>query len=263
LLFYLSKLTAFLTTPGQLLLAGLLVSVLLQATRWWRAGRRLAWSLIIVLIVVGTLPLGPLLLAPLEARFPKPDPLPARIDGIVVLGGGERTWLSHVHGQPVLNERGERLLIAGLLARQHPQAHLLFTGGSAKLTAQPISEAEVARRVFAGMGLTEDRLLYEDRSRTTAENAVLAHALARPEAGQNWVLVTSAAHMPRAVGSFRQAGWTAIPYPVDFRGDDTLPYRPGFDLSAGLGLLDEALHEWLGLLVYWLAGRSSALFPMP
>lgn len=260
--FYLSKLAACLADPGQVLLAGLIVALVLQVTRWRRVGQRLALVVAALLVLIGTLPLGLVLLETLEWRFPKPEPLPAHIDGIVVLGGSERTWLSHVHGQPSLNERAERLLIGAQLAWRFPAARLLFAGGSAKLGPTPLTEADVARQVFAGLGLDGARVLYDDRSRNTFENAERAYELARPKPGETWLLVTSASHMPRAIGCFRQVGWTITAYPVDFRSDGGGIRQIKFSLG-GLNLLGDALHEWLGLLVYWLTGRSAALLPAP
>ena len=70
--------------------------------------------------------------------------------------------------------------------------------------------------------------------------------------------------MPRAIGVFRKAGFPVEPYPVDWRtsgAEDAL--RPFATLSDGLQRTDTAVHEWVGLLVYWLTGRSSELFPAP
>ena len=79
-----------------------------------------------------------------------------------------------------------------------------------------------------------------------------------------WLLLTSAYHMPRAVGVFRKAGFAAEAYPVDWRtrgGDDL--WRPFATLGDGLRRTDTAVREWVGLFVYWLSDRSSALFPGP
>jgi uncharacterized SAM-binding protein YcdF (DUF218 family) len=68
------------------------------------------------------------------------------------------------------------------------------------------------------LGLSEDRLIVEGRSRTTAENAVFSRAIA-PDLEGPWILVTSAFHMPRALRTFCAAGWhNLVPYPTDYRG---------------------------------------------
>src|SRR5690606_5619494 len=102
-------------------------------------------------------------------------------------------------------------------ARAHPGAIVVLSGGSGKIRPDEVSESEVARMFLERAGVSGDRLIVEDISRTTAENAVRSFEVARPDDGEEWVLVTSAMHMPRAVLEFESAGWTVVPYPVDFR----------------------------------------------
>jgi uncharacterized SAM-binding protein YcdF (DUF218 family) len=106
-------------------------------------------------------------------------------------------------------------------------------------------------------------VIFEDRSRNTYENAVLSKALAGPAEGERWLLVTSAAHMPRSVGVFRQAGWPVIAYPVDFRTSDEIGFLQMPDAAQRWAELDQAIKSWVGLVAYWLTGRTSALFPAP
>ena len=93
---------------------------------------------------------------------------------------------------------------------------------------------------------------------------MLTKAILKPKAADRYLLVTSAWHMPRAIGAFRKAGYDVVAYPVDFRTsgpDDT--WRPNSAIYNGLERVDQATKEWLGLLVYRLSGRSSELFPAP
>jgi uncharacterized SAM-binding protein YcdF (DUF218 family) len=81
---------------------------------------------------------------------------------------------------------------------------------------------------------------------------------------ERWILVTSAAHMPRAIAVFRAAGFPIEAYPVDYqtRGrDDVIGLNTSF--PEGLEMTDQAIHEWAGLVIYRLAGRTSKLFPAP
>ena len=67
--------------------------------------------------------------------------------------------------------------------------------------------------------------------------------------------------MPRAIGSFAAAGWSGmIPYPVDFQTPKT-GYADLRDIDQGALLIRQALHEYVGLLVYYLSGRSATLLP--
>lgn len=140
----------------------------------------------------------------------------------------------------------------------------MFSGGSGVLGHQEPKEAHYVAPVFARLGLDPTRIVFEDRSRNTAENAQLSKKKMNPTAGENWLLVTSAFHMPRAVGSFRKVGWPVIPYPVDY---NTTGRGSGggvsFRLSSGLSSTGAGLHEWLGLLFYRLTGRTDELYPGP
>jgi hypothetical protein len=79
-----------------------------------------------------------------------------------------------------------------------------------------------------------------------------------------WLLVTSAHHMPRSVGIFREVGLEVEPYPVDWRtgrGGDLLKFSDHF--AERLALVDTAAREWMGLLAYWITGKTSEFFPGP
>jgi uncharacterized SAM-binding protein YcdF (DUF218 family) len=108
------------------------------------------------------------------------------------------------------------------------------------------------------------RLTLESRSRNTIENAVYSKASAQPKPGERWLLVTSALHMPRAMGAFRQAGFAVEAYPVDYQ---TNGWRDMLDViggvSRGLARTDDALHEWIGLIAYRVTGKTSELLPGP
>jgi uncharacterized SAM-binding protein YcdF (DUF218 family) len=112
--------------------------------------------------------------------------------------------------------------------------------------------------------MTGDRFIFEETSRTTWENAVNTRELVKPTPGERWLLVTSSFHMPRSVGAFRKVGFEVEAYPVDWRTRGWRDATQAFNrVSAGLSRADVAIHEWRGLLTYWLVGRSSALFPAP
>ncbi len=85
----------------------------------------------------------------------------------------------------------------------------------------------------------------------------------RPKAGETWLLVTSARHMPRAVGAFRKVKWPVVPYPVDYVTTGEASLRPGFNFAGGLAGLSESIREWVGLVAYAMQGRSDAIFPGP
>jgi uncharacterized SAM-binding protein YcdF (DUF218 family) len=167
-----------------------------------------------------------------------------------------------------LNEASERLVEAAMLARRFPEAKIAFSGGDAGILYKSGSEAEGAQSLLEALGVAQDRLILEAKSRDTYENAAyLKDILTRSGElgpGKRWVLITSAFHMPRAIGAFRQAGFAVEPWPVDYRTRGRADLTRPFDkVSEGLRRVDAATREWVGLFAYWLRGRSDALFPAP
>ncbi|MDB5569932.1 MAG: YdcF family protein [Hyphomicrobiales bacterium] len=263
--FVVSKIFWVLASPGNLLLLLLGLGVAGLFTRFFKRARVLLAGCVVALALAGPLPLGVWLLRPLENRFPQPPADMAAPTGIIVLGGGVDDVISEARGTTELTVAGSRMTEAAGLMRRFPQARLVFTGGSAALTASGTNESDVARKLFPAIGLAPEQVVYEDRSRNTWENAVFTRELVGPKAGETWLLLTSAVHMPRSVGVFRQAGFPVVPYPVNYSttGRSRELWRPSFLTSEGLTQTDRAVREYFGLVAYWAAGRSSALFPAP
>jgi uncharacterized SAM-binding protein YcdF (DUF218 family) len=90
---------------------------------------------------------------------------------------------------------------------------------------------------------------------------VFAFEAVKPQPGETWILVTSAWHMPRAIGCFRRAGWSATPYPVDFKTSGRPLERTEVALGPQLFLATLAMKEWVGLVAYRILGYTDALFP--
>ena len=262
--FSVSKVTGFFALPSNLLIVLALVGVVLMSTRLARCGRRVTVAAVLLLAIAGLSPLGNALVRPLEQRFPPWTPGTGEPTGIVVLGGAISPTLSARRGSPELNEAAERMTVMADLAKRFPDARIVFTGGSGKLFGNGPDEAQFALPLLQSFGIAAGRIELESASRNTFENATMTKAMVRPEPGQRWLLVTSGMHMPRAVGCFRRAGFAVEPYPVDWRTGSAADLLSPFEaLSAGLGRTDVAMREWTGLLVYWMTGRTSALFPAP
>jgi uncharacterized SAM-binding protein YcdF (DUF218 family) len=260
--FVVSKLAWQILTPGNFLLLVLLGGILL-AWRRLRLGRVLIGLATVGFLACAILPLGIWAAAPLENRFPLPQPMLERVDGIVVLGGAIDGALSAARGQVAVTGAAGRITETVVLARRYPAARNVISGGEGVVFQSGQPEATATKALMVDLGVAAERIEIENRSRTTAENATLAYDMVRPKAGEIWLLVTSAVHMPRGVGSFHRAGWQVVPYPVDYR---TFPDRSialDFDLAGGLGLLTTALKEWIGLVFYYATGRTDALLPGP
>jgi uncharacterized SAM-binding protein YcdF (DUF218 family) len=241
--------------PSNILVGLGLLGVLLLPTRFGRAGRRLLVASVALIAAVGVLPIGAALTLPLEARFPRCDAAGSAPTGIVVLGGVIDPFISKGRSVVALSGAAERITVAVELAQRYPDAKLVFTGAA---------EGPFARRIFENLGVARSRILVERNAYNTAENALFAKQLVAPKQGERWLLITSAMHMPRAIGAFRKADFPVEACPVDYQtaGPAELWTPPG-SLLAGVGKLDLAVHEWLGLAVYWATGRTDTLFPGP
>jgi uncharacterized SAM-binding protein YcdF (DUF218 family) len=264
LFFILSKTLGAMLLPTNLLIGMGVVGAILMVTRFASLGRKLVIAAVLLLVVCGLSPLGTLLLYPLEQRFPPWDAGRGAPDGIIILGASIEADLSAAHGTPVVRSSPDRIIAAAALALRYPNARIVFSGGSANLISNEAREADFAGAIFESLGIAKSRLIMERRSRNTLENAEFSRALAMPKAGERWLLVTSAFHMPRSVGLFRKAGFAVEPYPVDWRvgGRDDLLSFTNIALD-GLGRTDLAVREWMGLIAYRATGKIDELLPGP
>jgi uncharacterized SAM-binding protein YcdF (DUF218 family) len=262
-IFAASKILWVAAAPGNLLLLLLLFGVVrLMVTRGGKGSGAVLIAALCMLITA-TVPVAAWFAAPLEDRFPAVAKPPERVDGIILLGGAVDARLSKERGQVALNDAAERITETVALARRHPQARVLITGGDGSLIPNGLTEAEPTRDLLIALGVEPERLVIESAARNTWENAVLSYGLAQPRPEETWLLVTTAMHMPRSVGCFRRAGWSVVPYPVDYRTRPSGTFVFGFAFPAGLNMLNLVVQEWDGLIAYYLLDRMDALFPGP
>ena len=203
---------------------------------------------LILLLIDGVKVPGSLLLRPLETRFPVWQQTPTgQVVGIVIIGGFHldshvaSALDSHVASEwsDIRSGMAERVMETVRLSKLYPEAKILYSGGGA--------EAQLGKKVLMRLGVERERIVIEDRSRNTAENARLSKIVAAPKQSEKWLLVTSAYHMPRAMGAFRavriSSGGRPSRFP-EFKADD----------SAGEQAV-LALREYIALFAYWLSGR--------
>ena len=263
--FVLSKTLGVMVLPTNLMIGASVLGLALLATRLAWLGRKLLIASIFLLVVCGFSPVGNLLLYPLEDRFPPWDAAHGAPDGIVLLGGGIEPDPSAARGEAVFSSSAGRLIAAAALAHRYPNLRIVYSGGNSSVIGDTsVKEADYAVAVFENQGISRDRLTLERQSRNTFENAEFSKAVAMPKPGERWLLVTSAFHMPRSIGVFRKGGFQVEAYPTDWRVGGRADLVQFSAVSvAGLWHTDLALREWMGLLAYWLSGKSSELFPGP
>ncbi len=262
--FSFSKLVGVVAAPTNLLvivLAGALAASRFRRVRTW--GMRLALIAAAVLGALAVFPVGDGMLVVLERRF-APLESCAEADrmvpaGVIVLGGAVGSIRIGDRFEGAVGEAAERITYAAFLARSYPGTTVLVSGGQAFDNGSGKSEADGMSELLVQLGVPAGRIQWEAQSRTTAENAAL---VAQQTGSGPWLLVTSAFHMPRAIATFRKSGVDVIAAPTDWRiGDDSELLL--FSASANLQKVDLAAREYLGLLAYWLSGRSNELFPGP
>lgn len=239
---------------------------ILALTKWRRIGFSLAFGGLALILAGGFLPLGNYLVLPLEERFakvalPSPD---EPVTGVIILGGFEDGWVSEGRPGLAINEASERLTEGIRLARRWPGAKVVFTGGVGGLMGRGSDAAGPVGEFLADVGIAKDRILLEPNALNTYQNGKLTRDLLKPKADEKWLLVTSAYHMPRSIGVFRNAGFEVIAAPVDYRTRDARDLLRMFpSIPAGLERLDLGVREWIGLFGYWITGRTDALLPGP
>jgi uncharacterized SAM-binding protein YcdF (DUF218 family) len=259
-----SKVLWLLAQPVSLVLLLLVLGFVLGLTRLRKtAGLSLALAILILGACCFT-NLGYVAIDRLENTFVRPAEPPAQVAGIIVLGGGMDADVNTVRKGYEFNRSGDRFLEALRLARLYPAARIVITGGSGVLNAGDDPEADAGARFFRDFGIPDERLVLENAARNTEENAQLTRDLLQPAAGETFLLVTSAFHMPRSVGLFRRAGIGVVPWPADYLSSGVESFRLKLDQPAeNLSVATMAMREWLGLLAYWLTGRIDTLVPAP
>ncbi len=260
-MFTVSKIFWMIVNPINIFIFLLITGAILLLTRHRSIGRKLVLSATAFMMFFAVVPIGDWLTERLENRFPSNPTLSPDIAGIIVLGGAINQYITTSRQQPALTSSGERYTEFVYLSRRFPEAQLIFTGGSGSILDQSMKEADAAKSFFKRAGLEGNKVLYERNSRNTFENAVFSRKLASGLINEQWVLVTSALHMPRAVGVFRKAGWRVVPYPVDYLTDGRKTFQLALRPFYGLTSLNRGGREWIGLLAYFVLGRTDTFFP--
>ena len=262
--FFLSKIAWLVIQPVGLLVLCFAAILLASFFRGRMVLRLLAFLGLIFVLGAAQTNVGRLMLQPLENRFARPSEIPPQdeVAGIIVLGGGFDGYVTERRGGFELGESGDRFVETLRLARALPDVPVVISGGEASLIRTTEGDASIAVRFFAEFGIEESRLVMESRSLNTHENAALTKAIIADLPEGNWLLVTSAFHMPRSVGAFREQGIGVIPWPADYRTSGTDGFAFGRDdpMSA-MSEVSLAMREWIGLAVYAATGRIGSVFP--
>ena len=261
-MFVFSKLVWIFGQPLSLAFFCALFALIAGLLRWRVLGALGAAGSVLILFVTLYTTAGTYLLQGLEERFPKPANDPEDVKCMIVLGGAFQNDVNTIRHGIEFADGSDRFIEALRLAQKFPQSRILVSGGDGSLSGAYEGDAAASERFFPLFGVGKDRLVEETQSRTTYENAVNTKQFLAQQGLANCLLITSGFHMPRSVGIFRKLDIDVVPWVTDYRttGNVTL----GLDFtqpSLNADNMGTALREWYGLVGYYLAGRTSELYP--
>jgi uncharacterized SAM-binding protein YcdF (DUF218 family) len=209
-----------------------------------------------VLVFFSVEPVSNALLRRVEVSAQRTERGGTTYDAVVLLGGIVEDRSSRMSGLTSYNDHAERLLATFDLLRSGHATHAILSSGSAPDTV--VAEAHVLARQLETWGIDRSKLLVEDRARNTRENALFSKEIIDAHHFKRVLIVTSAAHMPRAADCFHKVGLDVDTLPVDYHSYD--PSQAGGSwLPRADKLADSvaALRELSGRLVYRIVGYGS------
>lgn len=256
----------FLTTPSNLFFALAAIALVALLARWRRS------ALICLTLSLGGsgafgfTSLSEVIIAPLVTRFPPVDL--AQVDppfGLIVLGSGlNEVHAAHNGALLELEDGGEAIPTAALLAQRYPEAKIILSGGNGtNFPPEPLRATDGMRRIMIEFGIAEKRILIDPNSASTKARVSNTLALVGADREKPWWVLTPAHRMPRLIGAYRKEGFHPTAYPIDFKWIPPFDPTYGYALLDGLSLTDAGVHEWRGLLAYYLLGHIDTLFPAP
>lgn len=256
-MFYLSKIVWLVAQPLSLVFLAILLALLLSLAGWRKSGFLFSSLAALLLFVTLYTTTGNVLLQRLENKAVRPQPDPASVSCIIMLGGAIENDVMDARGGIEFNAAADRYTQTVRLALKYPQASLIISGGDGSFSGRYEGEAEATERFFTDFRIKADRLIKENTSRNTFENSANTRELLERHGLTDCLLVTSAFHMPRATALFAKMGIGVIPYPVDYR--TTGRTEIGFDFtqpSLNAQNMATAVREWLAIVAYRLSGRT-------
>ena len=258
--FYLSKILWFVINPFNFMLFlifGGLLSHLLQKNL---LSKLFYFIFFIFFIISSVVPTGRFMLHSLEKNFHNQHSLPNEVEGVLILSGSIDGILSKEYNTIHLNENAERLFESIALINMYPKAKIIFSGGPAYIFNKKIIQVDLAEEFFSKLGIDTHKINFESRSRNTYDNIFFSKIIANPKPKEKWLVVTSAFHMKRTLNIANKLKWNLIPYAVDFKQTKKFSWKPSINFLGNIRTFHFASHEWLGLVFYYLTGKSSKIF---
>ena len=258
--FFLSKFLWTILNPFNFIFIILFLSFLFNFFSKKKISNFLFLLSFILFLLIGFFPTGKYLFFILERNFHEQKILPDNLDGIIILGGATNPLLTKVHKQISLNGSVERLTESIKFIKKYPNVKVFFAGGSGSLSHPELSHSAVAKLFYTSLNINLKNIYFDQKSRNTHENILFAKNFFNPNMNQKWIIVSSAFHLPRAMNIAQKLNWNLIPYATDFRLSKEFSWKPSFNFFNNFYFFQQASHEWIGIVAYYLLGRSDRIF---
>lgn len=200
---------------------------------------------VVLLFVFSSGRVAALLLSPLEYQYPRvSSPLDARAQHIVVLAA----YAADDSNMPLSSRPNSsalyRIVEAVHLKQRCKTCRLIVSGSPATVN--------VMAQTLESLGVPATDITLDRESLNTAQSAQFVRGTLKR---QYFYLVTSAGHMPRAIGLFRKQDLQPIAAPTDFQMPKQIQRSPWRPSSMGLAYSDLAVHEHVGIWWYRLSDQ--------
>lgn len=253
---YLSKILPLFVMPLGVVLFLVVVSLVLLRYGKHRVGAGVLALALVVLWVASMPVVAQIIYGSVESGYPAvPLEEVPNSDCIVVLGGVVAAPLPPRIDME-FNGTVDRVHKTAELYRAGKASMVIVTAGNQPWTQSAWAEADLIRELLAKWGVPKEAVLLEGSSRNTRENALFSKNIIDSISCKKPLLVTSAVHMPRAMGAFRSVGVEPFAVSTDVRVVDvSFPVVMDFlPSAAALSMTSEALREWVGQKVYAVQG---------
>ena len=248
----------FILAPSHFLLLILLFSLVILKPKP-QLSHKLSVSVTLLLLIFTFSPVEHLILGTLEQHISPPTSLRG-VDSIIVLGGGQQRKQSHLFPYSGFGQHNGRIIAAVDLAKKL-KVPLIFVGGQLRQNNKSYRESHTLEMLLSLADSPPAMVFINDDSKDTYDNARQAKTLLLKQQLSHSLLITSAAHMPRAVGVFKQQAITITPFPVEYKVGKSPQWFTQPSLVKKLYLIEYGMHEWLGLFKYYLLGMTQAFLP--
>lgn len=242
----------------------ILIWLMAIGLRWFRIHRtaQILTSVAFIMLWIISMPItGQWLLHQLEQRYPE-QPITAiqPADAILLLGGGLTGAAPPWRLSYDANDAIDRVLYTAQLYHAGKARLIIASGGYFPEQAVQQSEASAMKALLIQLGVDANAIIEEAHSQTTYENMNNTQPILNNAQVSRLLLVTSAAHMPRALATAQRRFGNQIQ--IEAASCDVrivnhqyllLDYLPQ---AGGLALFTQAWHEWIGNILYHLKGYA-------